>query len=179
MADEVKKNEVQPSGPGDAHLWSLAQEADTTEMSRRQFFVKLGVGSLMVAGVGTAVFAYEYLSPNVLYEPSPIVNGGKPEQYPPDSVTLDPAAGIYVVRAAEGFYAMSAVCTHLGCLTAYKPELGIVACPCHGSKFRRDGTKIEGPAPKPLPWLRVWISDEGDLMVDRSAVVAPRQYVRV
>jgi cytochrome b6-f complex iron-sulfur subunit len=147
--------------------------------NRRQFFVKFGLGSIALAACGTALFAYEYLSPNVLYEPSPIVNAGKPDQYAGDSVTLDPVTGIYLVRSPEGFYALSAVCTHLGCLTAWKPELGIIACPCHGSKFKRDGTKIEGPAPRPLPWLRTWLSDDGDLMVDRSVIVKERQMVRV
>jgi cytochrome b6-f complex iron-sulfur subunit len=155
------------------------EHSEAEDLSRRQFFVKLGVGSLVVAGAGTALFAYQYLSPDVLYEPSPVVNAGKPDQYPPESVTLDPANAIYVVRAPEGFYALSAVCTHLGCLTVYKPELGIIACPCHGSKFQKDGRKIEGPAPKPLPWLRVWVGEEGDLMVDRSALLPERQYVRV
>ena len=84
-----------------------------------------------------------------------------------------------MVRAAEGFYALSAVCTHLGCLTAWKPELGIIACPCHGSKFSRDGVKVAGPAPKPLPWLRMWLNDDGDLMVDRSTTLANRQFGRV
>jgi cytochrome b6-f complex iron-sulfur subunit len=107
------------------------------------------------------------------------VNAGKPGGYPPDSVTLDPATGIFVVREAEGFFALSAVCTHLGCLTAWKPDLGIIACPCHGSKFNRDGTKITGPAPRPLPWLRMWLSDEGDLMVDRSNLIAAREFVRI
>ena len=147
-------------------------------LNRRQFFVRIGLGSLAVAGAGTAVFAYQFLSPNVLYEPSPIVNAGKPASYPPDSVTLDPATGIFVVREAQGFYALSAVCTHLGCLTAWKPEQGIIACPCHGSKFKPDGTKIAGPAPRPLPWLRMWLSDDGDLMVDRSSPMAARQFVR-
>lgn len=149
------------------------------EMSRRQFFVKLGVGSVAVAALGTAAFSYEYLSPNVLYEPSPIVDAGKPDQYAPDSVTMDLQAAIYVVRTAEGFFALSAICTHLGCLTAYKPDLGIIACPCHGSKFTKEGVKIEGPAPRPLPWLRMWMSDEGDLMVDRSSPSAIKQLVRV
>ena len=148
------------------------------EMSRRNFFIKMGVGSVAVAALGTTVFGYQYLSPNVLYEPSPIVDAGKPDHYPPDSVTLDPQTAIYVVRTAEGFFALSAICTHLGCLTAYKPELGIIACPCHGSKFNRQGTKTDGPAPKPLPWLKVWLSDEGDLLVDRSTVVPSNQYVR-
>jgi cytochrome b6-f complex iron-sulfur subunit len=179
MADEPKKPAIEPPGPRDSRLWPLAPQDDESALSRRRFFVKLGLGSLAAAGAGTALFAYQYLSPNVLYEPSPVVNAGKPDRYPLDSVTLDPATGIYVVRAAEGFYALSAVCTHLGCLTAYKPELGVIACPCHGSKFRRDGTKIEGPAPRPLPWLRVWLSDEGDLMVDRSTTIPEREYVRV
>jgi cytochrome b6-f complex iron-sulfur subunit len=149
------------------------------EFNRRDFFVKLGLGSLSIAAAGTAVFAYQFLSPNVLYEPSPIVNAGKPESYPLDSVTLDVNSGIYVIHAKEGFFSVGAVCTHLGCLTAWKPELGIIACPCHGSKFQRDGTKIEGPAPRPLPWFRTWVSDEGDLMVDRSAPIRALQFVRV
>ncbi len=147
--------------------------------SRRQFFIKLGMGSLAAVGAGTAVFAYQFLSPNVLYEPSPVVNAGKPGSYAPESVTLDPQNGIYIVRGAEGFFALQAVCTHLGCLTAWNQELGIIACPCHGSKFNRDGVKIACPAPRPLPGLRMWLSDEGDLMVDRSNPIAGRQYVRV
>jgi cytochrome b6-f complex iron-sulfur subunit len=153
--------------------------APSKEFDRRAFFVKLGLGSLSIAATGTAVFAYQFLSPNVLYEPSPIVNAGKPEGYPEDSVTLDVNSGIYLIHTKEGFFALSAICTHLGCMTAWKPELGIIACPCHGSKFNRDGEKIAGPAPRPLPWLRTWVSDDGDLMVDRSTDIRPMQFVRV
>lgn len=152
---------------------------DASELNRRQFFVKVGMTSIAIAAAGTGVFAYEYLSPNVLYEPSPIVNAGKPDRYPPESVTLDPETGIYIVRDPQGFFALSAICTHLGCLTAFKPELGIIACPCHGSKFDRNGTKVAGPAPKPLPRLRIWLSDDGELMVDRSSPVTTKQLVQV
>jgi cytochrome b6-f complex iron-sulfur subunit len=151
----------------------------TDDLNRRQFFVKLGLGSLSIAAAGTTVFAYQFLSPNVLFEPSPVINAGKPESYPLGSVTLDVTSGIYIIHAEEGFFSLSAVCTHLGCMTAWKPELGMVVCPCHGSKFRQNGQKIEGPAPKPLPWKRMWISDDGDLMVDRSTDVRPMQFVRV
>jgi cytochrome b6-f complex iron-sulfur subunit len=149
------------------------------ELDRRAFFARIGLGSLCLAAAGTASFAYQFLSPNVLYEPSPIINVGKPEYFAVDSVTLDANSGIYLVRAAEGFFALNAVCTHLGCLTAWNQELGIIACPCHGSKFSRTGEKIEGPAPKPLPWLRTWVSDEGDLMVDRSTNIQPLQFLRI
>ena len=146
--------------------------------TRRETFVKLGLGTLGVAGAGAAVFGYEFLSPNVLYEPSPITNAGKPERYPQGTVTADPKTGIYIVHGPQGFYALSAVCTHLGCLTSWSAEQNQIACPCHGSKFNAEGVKVEGPAPRPLAWLRVWLSDEGDLMIDRSTTVPARQFLR-
>jgi cytochrome b6-f complex iron-sulfur subunit len=149
------------------------------ELNRRAFFAKIGLGSLGIAAIGTAGFAYQFLSPNVLYEPSPIVNLGKPEDYAMDSVTMDPNAGIYLVHTTEGYFALSAVCTHLGCLTVWNQEAGMIKCPCHGSEFTRTGVKIEGPAPKPLPWLRTWVSDEGELMVDRSTDIHPLQFLRI
>ena len=63
------------------------------ELNRRQFFIKVGTASLAVAGCGSLAFAVRYLSPNVLYEPSPVVSAGKPEHYPENSVTLDPPLG--------------------------------------------------------------------------------------
>jgi|SRR5579863_155324 len=145
----------------------------------RRVFTRVGVGSMAIAGVGSAVFGYEFLSPNVLYEPSPIVNAGKPDRYPPESVTPDLQSGIYIVHGPEGIYTLSAVCTHLGCLTAWKPELGIIACPCHGSKFHTDGVKIEGPAPRPLPWLKTSLDDDGNLQIDRSEALDRKQFVRI
>ena len=157
----------------------LLTKQPSTEFDRRAFFTKIGLGSLGIAAAGTVVFSYEFLSPNVLYEPSAIVNVGKPDSFAVNSVTMDVNSGIYLVRAEEGFFALSAVCTHLGCLTAWNQDLGIIACPCHGSKFTRTGEKIEGPAPKALPWLKTSVSDEGDLMVDRSINIPPLQYLRI
>ena len=156
------------------------------EFNRRAFFARLGLGSLGIAAAGTAAFSYQYLSPNVLYEPSPVINVGRPESLPLDSVIEDVNSGIYIIHSQEGFFALQAICTHLGCMTAYKPELGIIACPCHGSKFyahkedsHEPGDKIEGPAPRPLPWKKMWINEDGELMVDRSTNIAPMQFVRV
>src|SRR5208282_3585479 len=73
-------------------------------VNRRQFFTKLGLGSLGIAAAGTAAFAYQFLDPNVLYEPSPVVNAGKPDRYPLDSVTLDVNSGIYIIHSQEGFF---------------------------------------------------------------------------
>jgi cytochrome b6-f complex iron-sulfur subunit len=153
-------------------------EKDNPQPTRRDAFIKLGVGSVAAACAGAAVFGYSYLSPNVLYEPSPIANAGKPERYPRGSVTQDLQTGIYIIHGPEGFYALSAICTHLGCLTVWNADRGIIACPCHGSKFNDLGAKLEGPAPRGLPWLKVWLSDEGDLLVDRATVIPQKQYLR-
>src|SRR5271157_3214913 len=151
---------------------------DGNALDRRQF-VKVGATSLGVAGLGACVFGFRYLSPNVLYEPSPIVSVGRPERYTVGSVTLDPSFGIFVVRAPEGFYALSAVCTHLGCLSTWKADAGVIACPCHGSTFRRDGTTIAGPAPAPLPWLKMLVKDHGLSYGERSGNLPPRsEYVQ-
>lgn len=144
----------------------------------RRKFTNAGLGSLAIASIGSAVFGYEFLSPNVLYEPPQIVDVGNPSRYPPGTVTPDPQSGIYIVHGPEGIYTLSAVCTHLGCVTAWRPELDMIACPCHGSKFHIDGVKIEGPAPRPLPWLRTWLNDDGNLMVDRSETLTRKQFVR-
>jgi cytochrome b6-f complex iron-sulfur subunit len=164
MAEEKKDRTQTEANPG---------------IDRREFFVKMGLGSMGIAAAGTAVFGYQFLSPNVLYEPSPVVNMGRPESYQLDSVTLDVDARIFVVHSKEGFFALNAVCTHLGCLTAWKPEIDTIACPCHGSKFTREGVKKEGPAPKPLPWLKMSLSEEGELIVDRSEEIRPQTFVRV
>ena len=155
------------------------EKAPAPELNRRQFFLRIGVASVAVTSLGACALTYEFLSPNVLYEPSPIVNMGKPASYPADSVTFDPAAAIYMVHDVQGLFAVRAVCTHLACITTWKPELEVIACPCHGSQFRRDGTKITGPATGPLPWLHMWLSDQGDLMVDRARPLPGKKFLKV
>jgi hypothetical protein len=61
-----------------------AADYDRASLDRRQF-VKVGTTSLGVAGLGACVFGFRYLSPNVLYEPPPIVSVGRPERYPPSA----------------------------------------------------------------------------------------------
>jgi len=65
--------------------------------------------------------------------------------------------------------AMWASCTHLGCEVSYDPEQGQWLCPCHGSRFNRDGQPIQGPAVGPL--LRAEVKEEnGFFLLHQTAV---------
>lgn len=52
--------------------------------------------------------------------------------------------------SAQGVYAINPECTHKKCQVAYKAALRGLACKCHKSAFKLDGTVVSGPAPRPL-----------------------------
>ena len=149
------------------------------EVSRRDFLGEITLGALGVAGLGGAALTYQYFSPNVLFEPSTTFRAGNPDLYPVNSVTILQDQQVYIVRTAGGFFAVSAVCTHLGCVTQWKPEANMIACPCHGSKFEPNGKKIEGPAPRPLPHFSVTLTADGELLVDKLQVIKADQVLNV
>lgn len=60
-----------------------------------------------------------------------------------------------VVRLASGIYAVSATCTHLGCIVYWDKDRKILACPCHAAFFSLNGSVISGPPPAPLPVAQV------------------------
>jgi cytochrome b6-f complex iron-sulfur subunit len=150
-----------------------------SEISRRDFLNDVAAGALGIAGLGAMVVTYRYLSPNALFEPSTTFRAGNPDLYPVNSVTFNQDQQVYIVRTQEGFYAVSAVCTHLGCITQWKPDANMIACPCHGSKFKSDGTKVEGPAPRSLPHFGITLTPDGELLVDKMETIKPEQTLKV
>lgn len=148
--------------------------------SRRYFLEMLGLGSIGIVSIGSMALSASYLSPNVVKEPPTKFKLGTPSNFSPGSVTLIQDQNVYVVRAKEGyFFALSATCTHLGCITNWKNEEGIIACPCHGSKFNKDGIVIGGPAPKPLPRFEMTLDDQGNLVVDKGVRVDESNLLKV
>ena len=115
---------------------------------RRGFLRLMGKGSVVLAFLIQIAAAARAFVPNVLYEPLRRFKLRKPKDYPP-GVTFNADRRLFVVRDGDDFHVISTVCTHLGCTVQWRQDERRFDCPCHGSRFREDGTVISGPAPRP------------------------------
>jgi len=141
---------------------------DPEPMPRRDW---LGLGSLwtMAASFLFATIGMMRLpKAAVLPSPSKKFRVALPETLAAGEPFVPPGRSVALFRDAEGVFAISTVCTHLGCIV--KPSAEGFECPCHGSRFAPDGEVRKGPAPRPLPWLKVSVS--GSLVtVDEGTTV--------
>ena len=121
-------------------------------------------------GLGVARF----MMPNVLVEPPTKFKIGPPNDYAPGTVSTKWQAqfNIWVVNGevdgAQMIYALSTVCTHLGCTPNWLEGEQKFKCPCHGSGFYKNGVNFEGPAPRPLERVGIRLAEDGMLEVDKS-----------
>ena len=146
-------------------------ETKPPAVSRRNFVAVAGLAACSIATGGAGVVFVDFLKPRVLFEPPTTFSAGPPDAIAVGSLVTNVEQRAYVIRLAEGFRALSAVCTHLGCITRFQPDRNIIACPCHGSQFTLAGDVVAGPAPRPLRWLQMSLSDKGELIVDTALEV--------
>jgi cytochrome b6-f complex iron-sulfur subunit len=71
-----------------------------------------------------------------------------------------------------GAAAIYKVCTHLGCIYKWVDANNRFECPCHGSKYRLDGRRIESPAPRSLDRFKLLALDENNNVLAESSVGA-------
>ncbi|MCA9623604.1 MAG: ubiquinol-cytochrome c reductase iron-sulfur subunit [Myxococcales bacterium] len=153
----------------------LSADVGELDLKRRKLLAMVTSSTFAIAGFGTAITMVSYLRPNVLFEPPTKFSVGRPEEIPVGQLLVLPEQRIYVVHLAEGFVALNAACTHLGCMTRYEAADQRVSCPCHGSVFSLDGKVTDGPAPKPLERRMLELAD-GQLIVDVAAE-APEDFM--
>ena len=88
---------------------------------------------------------------------------------------------VLIGRDEEGLFALSSLCSHLGCdlnTQGTFSETGIV-CKCHGSKYDNDGNVVDGPAAKPLKAYGLALGCDDKLYVDFPNEVPLSQRLKV
>ena len=149
---------------------------DTSPLLTRRAWIGLAWGAFSAASAAALAATGRFMFPNVLNEPPQQFKAGFPNEY---GTGVDERwkekFGVWLVRVpddivahASGFYALISTCTHLGCTPNYLSAENKFKCPCHGSGFRTTGINFEGPAPRPLERARVVLSDDGQILVDKS-----------
>ncbi len=94
----------------------------------------------------------------------------------PDDPPLHNQDGKFWLSNVNGMIiALYDVCVHLGCLYQWQPVTGRFECPCHGSKYKKDGTYIEGPAPRSLDRMVVSFQNGSQVVASTDAKGEPLQ----
>lgn len=138
--------------------------------TRRKFLGTISWLSF-IGAVNVALLAFvRFMYPRVLFEPSPVFKAGFPNEYQVGEVSkkYKESHRVWIVREKEGFYAILAICTHLGCTPNWLKAENKFKCPCHGSGFYKSGINFEGPAPRPMERLKISLADDGQIQIDRS-----------
>jgi cytochrome b6-f complex iron-sulfur subunit len=149
---------------------------DASPLLNRRAWMGLAWGAFSAASAAALAATGRFMFPNVLNEPPQQFKAGLPNEY---GMGVDERwkekFGIWLVRVPDdieqhtsGFYALFTICTHLGCTPNYLSAENKFKCPCHGSGYRLTGVNFEGPAPRPLERAKISLSDDGQVLVDKS-----------
>lgn len=156
------KPQSEPEGPSAA------------EMNRREFLTYTWGAALGLLAVGGGVMAFQYMYPRFRAgEFGGEFFLGPVSAMPAPGATPQPNTDgkFWLITTAEDEpKALYMVCTHLGCLYQWVPSNDRFECPCHGSKFTREGYYIEGPAARSLDSFVTTLVD-GEWLVDTGAKV--------
>jgi cytochrome b6-f complex iron-sulfur subunit len=160
-AAAVKKPKQDKPPEIDLGIWRI---------SRRNFFSVAGWAAFFVFLATSTIGSLRMMFPRILYEPPSAFKAGFPQDYIVGEVSekYKDDYRVWIIRESEGFYALSAICTHLGCTPRWLEAENKFKCPCHGSGFRRTGINFEGPAPRPLERLKITLADDGQMLIDRN-----------
>ncbi len=119
---------------------------EKTTQSRRTFI------KTVVLLCGSLALLWKFLTPRAIQRRQVVVSLNR-KDLPTEGALVYREARVALFNSGDELYALSLVCTHLGC-TLNLTDQGL-ACPCHGSLFDLKGRVVKGPAERPLPKMRV------------------------
>lgn len=149
---------------------SAASRLDPEPMPRRDFLGLAALWTACTALVAAAVGMLRLPKAAVVSSPSKKFKVTLPPTLADGQPFIPPGRSVAIFRDANGVWAVSLICTHLGCIV--KANSSGFECPCHGSLFSANGAVAKGPAPKSLPWRKVTGSG-GTYLIDEDATVPP------
>ncbi len=155
----------------------MAQADDARDEGRRRFLVKVGAAGLAGSGVVATLGTVAFSDLRAYNERSPVFKLGRPEDFASGTRVYLDGPRLFVGRDTRGLYAVSAVCSHLGCIVRDGGE-GF-ACPCHGSRFDARGAVIGGPAPRPLSYVALTVEPNGLVYANVASRVDPDDRLEV
>lgn len=170
---------VTPAPPKPAPAKPAAPAAASkAKVPRRSIlsWMTLAWAAFTASMLATLTATGRFMFPNVLFEPPPTFKAGFPNEIQVGQVDerFKPR-GVWLVRTAfdqyagaAGIFALSTVCTHLGCTPNWLEAEQKYKCPCHGSGYYKDGVNFEGPTPRPLERYAISLADDGQILVDKS-----------
>ena len=138
-------------------------------MKRRQFLQKTALSLVTITGAVAAVSYLRQFFPRLAGDKRRIAIG-ESSRFPVDTFTFLDEHNLFVYRDHEGIRAVSAVCTHLGCILEKSTD-GF-ECPCHGSCYDLNGEVLSGPAPRDLSWYQVNRTADGKIVIDPGRTVS-------
>jgi len=139
-------------------------------MNRKNFLNVAGWFAFFSFLATATLGAIRLMVPRVLYEQPSAFKAGFPSDFVIGEVNekYKDEYRVWIVREVEGFYALLAICTHLGCTPRWLATENKFKCPCHGSGYHKDGINFEGPTPRPLERLKITLADDGEILIDRA-----------
>ena len=172
------KPAVPPPKPPAAKA-AAAPASSKTTTPRRSFlsWVTLAWVAFTASMLASLTATARFMFPNVLFEPPPTFKAGFPNEIQIGQVDerFKQRFAVWLVRSAydewgmaTGIYALSTVCTHLGCTPNWLEAEQKFKCPCHGSGYYKTGVNFEGPTPRPLERYAISLADDGQILVDKS-----------
>ena len=168
-----------PAAPKTAAPAKPAAPATKGAVPRRSFlsWMTLAWVAFTASMLASLTATARFMFPNVLFEPPPTFKAGYPDEIQVGQVDerFKQRNAVWLVRTAfdewgktAGIYALSTVCTHLGCTPNWLEAEQKFKCPCHGSGYYKTGVNFEGPTPRPLERYAITLADDGQILVDKS-----------
>lgn len=139
----------------------------------RSTFVNGLLGTTVLAwgaGLGYTVLRYLDPPPNT-GDVTASVKAGPANSLAPNSgeIIKFGRTPVILIRTPKGeLHAFSAVCTHLGCIVQYRPDIKEIWCACHGGHYNLNGINVGGPPPRPLTPYDVHVQND-TIVVSKKA----------